>query len=193
MMNRVPPSGGHRPVEGERHDQDQAVEAVGVADLGVLDAEPMRFEVGEQGFNAPPPAILQSAQGARPLRHGDDPGLGMAGVVDDADVGPRPPGGEFDVLQGEDPISGAVTGRRLAGTVDDREVSLQAKPVAPASFLAPADQIGGAVEAIAHEPDRRPGREPRYDSLQKCPLHVEPDRAATPAATPAPRSATPAS
>src|SRR5512147_197845 len=79
------------------------------------------------------------------------------------------------MIQGEDPISGAVTGRRLAGTVDDQEVSLQAKPVAPASFLAPADQIGGAVEAIAHEPDRRPGREPRYDSLQKCLLHVEPD------------------
>ena len=45
VMNGVPLAGGHRRVEGQGHDEDQAGEAVGVAELGILDAEAARFEV----------------------------------------------------------------------------------------------------------------------------------------------------
>src|SRR5919112_242835 len=44
VMNGVPLASGHRDVEGQGHDQDQAVETVGVAELGVLDAEAARLE-----------------------------------------------------------------------------------------------------------------------------------------------------
>src|SRR3954451_5097830 len=37
VMNGVPLAGGHRDIEGQGHDEDQAVEAVSVAELGVLD------------------------------------------------------------------------------------------------------------------------------------------------------------
>ena len=50
-------AGRHRDVEG--HDQDQAVEAVGVAELGVLNAEAARFEVGEHRLDAPAGRILK--------------------------------------------------------------------------------------------------------------------------------------
>src|SRR3954449_11238803 len=51
VMKRVPLAGGHRDVK--RHDQDQAVEAVGVAELGVLDAEAARLEVREHRLDTP--------------------------------------------------------------------------------------------------------------------------------------------
>src|SRR5918995_3158573 len=47
-------AGRHRDVEG--HDQDQAV---GVAELGVLNAEAARFEVGEHRLDAPAGRILK--------------------------------------------------------------------------------------------------------------------------------------
>ena len=79
-MNGVPLASGHRDVEGQGHDQDQAVEAIGVAELGVLDAEAARFEVREHRLDAPAISILESAQVAgffgafrqRAAVHGDD-------------------------------------------------------------------------------------------------------------------------
>ena len=77
---------GHRHIEGEGHDEDQAVEAVSVAELGILDAEAARFEVREHRLNAPALAIFKGPQVTGFFRHGDDPGLGMARILDDADV-----------------------------------------------------------------------------------------------------------
>ena len=124
-MNGVPLAGGHRHIEGQGHDEDQAVEAVGVAELGILDAEAARLEVREHRLDAPAGGILKSAQVSRFLRHGDDPGLGVARVMDDADVGARPPTGEFDIFEIVDPVPGALPGRRPAGGVEHGEVALQ--------------------------------------------------------------------
>lgn len=101
----------------------------------------------------------------------------MARVVDDADVGPHPPGGQLNILQREHALLGAGRRRCLRRAIEDGQVALQAKPVAPVMVLAPADQIGGAVKAIAHEPNRRPDREPRRRRLQKLFLRGEPDGA----------------
>ncbi len=117
-------AGRHRDVEG--HDQDQAVEAVGVAELGVLNAEAARFEVREHRLDAPATSILKGSQVAgfsgafrqREAVHGDDPRLGVARILDDADVGARPPVGEFDVFQIVDPVLGALSSRRPGVAVD---------------------------------------------------------------------------
>jgi hypothetical protein len=61
-MNGVPLSRGHRHVEGQGHDEDQAIEAVGVAELGILNAEAARFEVREHRLDAPALRILKGPQ-----------------------------------------------------------------------------------------------------------------------------------
>ena len=176
-MNGVPLAGGHRHIEGQGHDEDQAVEAVGVAELGILDAEAARLEVREHRLDAPAGGILKSAQVSRFLRHGDDPGLGVTRIMDDADVGPGPPAGEFDIFQIVDPVLGTLSGRRLARAVEHHEVALEPQPIVPGPLLAPADQIGGAVEAVAQQPDPGLRGQPGNDRVQQRPLSVEPDRA----------------
>src|SRR5688572_24469989 len=57
VVNGVPLAGGHRDVEG--HDKDQAV---GVAELGILDAEAARLEVREHRLDAPALRILKGPQ-----------------------------------------------------------------------------------------------------------------------------------
>ena len=79
----------------------------------------------------------------------------MAGIVNDADVGAHPSGREFNVLQIERPLLGAGRRRGRFGSIEHREVALQAQPVVPGPLLAPADQVGGAVEAVTHESDPR--------------------------------------
>ena len=66
-----------------------------------------------------------------------------------------PSGREFNVFQIERPLLGAGRRRGRFGSIEHRQVALQAQPVVPGPLLAPADQVGGAVEAIAHEPDPR--------------------------------------
>jgi hypothetical protein len=39
MMTSVPQSGGDGPMKGQSHDEQQAVEALGVVDMSVLNAE----------------------------------------------------------------------------------------------------------------------------------------------------------
>ena len=53
--------------------------------MGILDAEAARFEVREHRLDAPALAILKGPQVAGFFGHGDDPGLGMARIMDDAD------------------------------------------------------------------------------------------------------------
>src|SRR4051812_12303612 len=177
MMSGVPLARGHRDVEG--HDEDQAVEAVGIAELSVLDAEAARFEVREHRLDAPATSILKGSQVAGFFGHGDDPGLGVARILDDADVGTRPPAGEFKVFQIVDPVLGALSGRRLAGAVEHDEIALQAQAIIPVTLLAPADQIGGAVEAVAHQPDLGLSGQPESDRVEQRLLGVEPNRASS--------------
>src|SRR3954468_15357544 len=99
VMNGVPLAGGHRDVEGQGHDQDQAVEAVGVAQLGVLDAEAAPLEVREHRLDAPTSRILKGSQVAGFLGHRDNPGLGVARIMNDSDMGSRPPPGQLNVFQ----------------------------------------------------------------------------------------------
>ena len=43
-MGGIPMTGRDRPIEGQRHDEDQAVEAIGVANLGL--GHPDLYDVG---------------------------------------------------------------------------------------------------------------------------------------------------
>ena len=176
-MNCVPLARGHRHVEGQGHDKDQLVEAVGVAELGILDAEAAGFKIREHRLDTPAVGILKGAQVAGFFGHRDDPGFSMAWIVDDADVGSRSPAGEVDVFQGVDPVPGALSGRRPVGAVDHDEIALEPQPIIPGPLLAPADQIGGAVEAVAQQPDPGLRGQPGNDRVQQRPLSVEPDRA----------------
>jgi hypothetical protein len=177
VMNGVPLASGHRHVEGQGHDQDQLVEAVGVAEMGILDAEAARFEIREHRLDTPAIGILKGAQVAGFFRHRDDPGLGMARIVDDADVGARPPAGEVGVFQVVDPVAGALSGRRLVSAVEHDEIALQPQAIIPVALLAPADQIGRAVEAVAHQPDPGLPGQPGNHRVQQRLLGLEPDRA----------------
>jgi hypothetical protein len=100
----------------------------------------------------------------------------MARILEDADMGARPFAGESNVLQTEQLFSGTGPGRGLSGAVEDHEIALQAQPIAPVPLLTPADQIGGAVEAIPHEAHRRSRRDPGRHGLQKRLLGGEANR-----------------
>ena len=95
----IPHPGRDRPVEGEGHDQDQAGKAVGILDMGLFEAKPARFEVGDHGLDAPAIGISQGGQISRLGRHGDDPRLAMPGVTDDTDVGGDPLAGQDDARE----------------------------------------------------------------------------------------------
>jgi hypothetical protein len=105
------------------------------------------------------------------FRHGDDPGLGVTRILDDADAGP--PTGEFDIFQIVDPVLGTLSGRRLARTVEHHEVALEPQPIGP--LLTPADQR--AVEA--HQPDLGPRGQPGSHRVEQRLLGLEPDRASS--------------
>ena len=168
---------GHRHVEGQGHDKDQLVEAVGVAELGILDAEAAGFKIREHRLDTPAVGILKGAQVAGFFGHRDDPGFSMAWIVDDADVGSRSPAGEVDIFQGVDPVPGALSGGRLVSAVEHDEIALQPQAIIPFALLAPADQIGRAVEAVAHQPDRGLLGQPGNHRVQQRLLGLEPDRA----------------
>src|ERR1700752_4920044 len=74
-------------------------ETIGILDMGLFEAAPARFEVGGHGLDAPALGISQGGQISRLGRHGDDPGLGMSGIANDADVGRDPLTGEGDSFE----------------------------------------------------------------------------------------------
>ena len=53
IVSLVPHAGRDRPIEGESHDQDQAGETVGIAQMGLLEAKTARFEIRKHGLDAP--------------------------------------------------------------------------------------------------------------------------------------------
>ena len=78
----VPHAGRDRPIEGESHDQYQAGETVGIAQMGLLETKPARFETRKHGLDAPARGVSQGGEISRLGRHGDDPGLGMPRIAD---------------------------------------------------------------------------------------------------------------
>ena len=138
VMNGVPLACGYRFIEGEGHDEDQAVEAVSVAELGILDAQAARFEVLEHRLDDAALRVLKGPRIAGLFPHGDYPGLGVTRILHDADVGPGSPTGEFDIFQIVDLVLGTLSGRRLARAVEHHEVALEPQPIVPGPLLAPA-------------------------------------------------------
>jgi hypothetical protein len=53
VVHGIPQAGGHRLVESQGHDEQQAIEAVGIADLGILHPEAARFEIREHRLKDP--------------------------------------------------------------------------------------------------------------------------------------------
>src|SRR3954452_8467759 len=53
VVQGTPKAGGHRLVESQGHDEQQAIEAVGIADLGILHPEAARFEIREHRVSRP--------------------------------------------------------------------------------------------------------------------------------------------
>lgn len=78
---------GDRPVEGDAHDQDQSFETIGFLDMALHEAEAAAFEVGEHVLDPPAHSIVEYRVFARVGVHRDDPGLLVALLVQDADVG----------------------------------------------------------------------------------------------------------
>ena len=115
----IPHAGRDRPVEGEGHDQDQAGEAIGILDMGLFEAKPARFEAGEHGFDAPARGVPQSGERSRLGRHGDDPGLGVSGITNDADVGGDPLAGAGDSFE----IMAAGQGARVVVRIAPQRVT----------------------------------------------------------------------
>jgi hypothetical protein len=89
VVGLIPHAGRDRPVKGQRHDQDQAGEAVGILDMGLFEAKPARFEVGEHGLDAPARGIAQGGQISRLDRPRPAPGQAMAIIQGSACPGSR--------------------------------------------------------------------------------------------------------
>src|SRR6201993_3540486 len=142
--------------------------AGGVLDMGLFEAKPARFEIGEHGLDAPAISISQGGQISRLGRHGDDPGLGMSGIANDADVGRDPLAGESDsfkiVAAGQSEVPGGGFCRVAAGD----EIALEPQPIVPPAIATPADHRGGSVEAVSepnHGLTRRPPAGDRREKL----------------------------
>ena len=85
-------------MQRQRHDQEQAGEPLRVAEPAVLQPEAPGLEVGEHRLHAPPEPVIEGAVDGRRLGQGDDPGLGMARLVDHGDIGRDPLRGQLDTI-----------------------------------------------------------------------------------------------
>src|SRR3954454_20432371 len=99
IVGVVPHAGRDRPIEGESHDQYQAGETVGIAQMGLFKTKPARFEIRKHGLDTPARGVSQGGEISRLGRHSDDPGLGMPRIADDAQVGRDPLAGKDDLLE----------------------------------------------------------------------------------------------
>src|SRR3978361_2537525 len=90
----------------------------------------------------------------------DFAGLGVPGVMDDADVGADALAGERDVLEVVRAREGQIARRRLARADPRLKVALEPQAIIPPAILAPPDQIWCSVEAVAVQNHPRPSRPP---------------------------------
>ena len=73
---------------------------------------------------------------------------------------------------------GALARRGLAALDRHQQVALEPQAIVPAQGAAQQDQVGRAVEAVAHQHRSRPGRQPRRDQPHQPFLLGEADAAA---------------
>jgi hypothetical protein len=107
----------------------------------------------------------------------------VARVMDESYVGAHPPSGAFDIFEIGNPVLGAQPGRRFASGIKHGEVALEPQPIVPAAPLAPADQVGGAVEPIAHQPDAGLFGQPAGDRIEQRPKSALPSASSTACST----------
>ena len=77
---------GSSPIKSDGQYQEQALDAIGMLKLGLGDAESSGFEIGEQGLDSPAHALVEHTPFGGRRRHGDDPGLAMAFLLENADM-----------------------------------------------------------------------------------------------------------
>src|SRR3982751_2643918 len=78
VFEGVPQSGGDRPIERQRKNQDKPVEPIGALDLAGLEMEPPGLEVREHRLDAPAQAVVARPPWRWTIGHGDDPWLRRA-------------------------------------------------------------------------------------------------------------------
>src|SRR3954470_10649866 len=149
VFEGIPQSGGDRPMERQRKNQDEPAEPISALDLAGLQIEPSSLEIREHRLDAPAQAVVARAPWRRTIRHGDDPWLGLAFLPHHGDMGAGAFSGQRDVLQ---PVFAARETLRqgcLAAIVEHAQVLLAAQPPAPAVIATP----GGSTRA-SHRNDR---------------------------------------
>src|SRR3954447_13082756 len=77
VFEGVPHSGGHRPIERQRKNQDEPVEPIGALDLAGLEIEPPGLEVREHRLDAPAQAVVART----PWRSRARPGVGRSDIA----------------------------------------------------------------------------------------------------------------
>ena len=76
----------------------RSIEALGVADLSVFHAKASRFEVRKHRFNAPTLTVFEGPQVTGRFGQSDDPGFGVARILDDGNMGAGWFAGEVDIF-----------------------------------------------------------------------------------------------
>ena len=76
--------GPDTPVHRQCHDQDQAIDTLGRFELGILQAEATTLEVREHRFDGPTRTVVPNRSPVGRAIHCDDPGFGMAALLQDA-------------------------------------------------------------------------------------------------------------
>src|SRR4051812_35418986 len=93
---RCPTCPWTRPNAGPAPCEEQAPQPLRVAELAVLQPEAPGLEVGEHRLDAPSEPVIEGAMDRWRLGQGDEPGLGMAGLMHHGDVGDDPPRGQLN-------------------------------------------------------------------------------------------------
>src|SRR3954454_24932159 len=97
VFEGVPHSGGHRPIERQRKNQDEPVEPIGALDLAGLEIEPPGLEVREHRLDAPAQAVVARTPWRRTIGHSNDPWIGLAVRVHHGDMRAGTFSGQRDV------------------------------------------------------------------------------------------------
>src|SRR4051794_7317405 len=128
-------------------------------------------------LDPPPEPVVEGAVDGRRLARGDHPGLGVARLVHHGDIGDDPLPGQLDAAEQVLAARETLGQRGLAAAFEDQEVLLEPQPPVPAQPAAKGDQVGAAVEAVAHEDDPGTRGQPARDQGEQLPLLDESDAA----------------
>src|SRR5215210_7268593 len=117
--------------------------------MGLFETKPARFEIRKHGLDAPARGVSQGGEISRLGRHGDDPGLGMPRIADDAEVGRDPLAGKEDILEIMAAGQGECASRGPCRPQAGDEVALEPQPIVPSAIATPANHLWGSVERSA--------------------------------------------